>query len=296
MKSAVTIGTFDGIHLGHQALLNRTSKYAADRSLESVAYTFGKPPQNYLGRPKSLLMPSQTKLAHLKSYVDVVEVADFVSIQPLSPEDFVESILVKKLGAEVVVIGDNFCFGKNRAGNVETLKVLGSQLGFEVDVVDPVTISQKTVSSTAIREALKQGHVEEANMLLGKRHRIWGEVIKGAGHGRTIGYPTANLRVDSEILVPAEGIYAVRVITPGGDEKLGALYIGKRPTMENSDEISLEVHLLDVGDLDLYGAELELALCYYIRPDKKLDSEQELVAQIAQDLEEIRAYFQQEKS
>ena len=290
MKSVVTIGTFDGIHLGHRALLDLTTKIAAERAAQSLAYTFGKPPQNYLGRPKPLLMPPGIKLELLKKHMDRVEVADFVAIQPLTPEEFVETILITKLDAEVVIIGEDFCFGKNRQGNVQTLRDLGQNHDLQVEVVDPVSVEGKPVSSTAIREALKVGDVDSANVLLGKPHRIWGRVVEGEKQARELGFPTANLEIDPEVLIPADGIYAVEVVLDGAT-KPGALYVGKRPTTFESGQIAIEVHVIDEVNLDLYETVVELKLLKYIRNDQAFSSEEELKIQIARDIQSIRSFF-----
>jgi len=287
VKRAISIGTFDGIHLGHRALLERTAQLARAQSIRSLAYTFELPPQNYLGRRKSLLMPSEQKLQLLRNHVDEVEVSDFPKIQPLTPEEFVTQILVGELNAKFVVIGEDFCFGKNRQGNVTTLSQLSSIYDFEVEVVPPVQVGDHVVSSTAIREALREGDVKHATALLGKPHRIWGKVVPGAGEGRKLGYPTANLKIDPHVIVPRNGIYASLGLI-GGEYRPCALYIGHRPTTQIADDVSVELHVLDGFNLDLYGSELEVQLVEFIRGDREFDSVDELKSAIAQDIADIR--------
>lgn len=288
-KSVVTIGTFDGIHLGHRALLSAAREQASSRILTSVAYTFLKPPQNYLGTPKKLLMPPQTKLQLLRQHVDRVEIAEFLEIQPLSAEEFVINILVKRLCISVMIVGTDFRFGRDRQGNVSSLTELGNRLGFEVDVVLPIKINNEPVSSTAIRNALSSGDVERATRFLGARPRLWGEVIHGEGQATQLGFPTANLALDPDVLIPAPGIYAARVKF---EEKSypTALYIGSRPTF-GGEGISIEAHILDEDKIDLYGKSLEVELFQRIRGDRRFLSVEELQKQISADIDAVREYL-----
>lgn len=288
-ESVVTIGTFDGVHLGHQALLERTHTLARESDRVSVALTFPRPPQNYLGRPKKLLLPPKVRLALLKEHVDRVEVIDFPQVRGLSPEEFASKVLRERLEAEAVVVGEGFRFGHDRLGDISILKELGGKLGFAVEVVEAVTVEGETVSSTAIRTAIEAGDIERATRLLGRPPCLWGEVVPGAGQGRTLGFPTANLAVDPELLVPAEGVYAAQVLYR--DEGLaGALYIGRRPTFDGA-ELSIEVYILDGEGLQLYGEELEVQLLTRFREDKRFASPEELKAQIRADVEATREFF-----
>ncbi len=293
-KSAITIGTFDGIHLGHRALLAAARELAASKEIKSIAYTFERPPQNYFGNPKRLLLPPQKKLELLAKFVDQVEVADFPSIQSLAPEDFASQILVKRLGAVNVVVGEDFCFGKNRQGNVAVLQHLGDQLGFEVKVVHPIRINEEPVSSTAIRKALAEGDVERATRFLGERPGLWGHVVHGAGQARELGFPTANLALDPEVLLPAHGIYAVKAHF-NENIRPGALYIGDRPTFDGR-LTSIEVHVLDEHKLDLYGKEIGVKLYQRVRGDERFESIEALRAKIRADIEAVRDFFEEAKN
>jgi riboflavin kinase/FMN adenylyltransferase len=291
-RSVVTIGTFDGVHLGHRALLERTRELAAARGLSSVVLTFPRPPQNYLGRPKPLLMPAEKRKALLTKHVDQVVVVEFPEIQPLSPREFVTQILLERLRAAAVVVGEDFCFGRNRAGNTSTLAQLGRELGFEVHMIQPIFVDGERVSSTAIREALQEGNVERAAKLLGESPRLWGRVIPGEGQGRRLGCPTANLLLDPEVVLPAEGIYAARIFCKEVSRE-GALYIGRRPTLDGQ-RISVEVHLLDCpGELNLYGQELEAQVLRRLREDQRLATIEELREQIQKDLNVVRSFFRE---
>lgn len=289
--TAVTIGTFDGIHLGHRALLERTRELARERGFKSVVLTFPRPPQNYLGRPKRLLMPKDKRLARLGEYVDRVVVSDFPEIQNLSPRQFVLKVLQGRLNAAAVVVGENFRFGHGRQGDVQTLEKLGGELGIAVEILPPVMVGGELVSSTAIRRALQSGQIERAIELLGEPPRLWGKVIRGTGRGRALGFPTANLALDPELTVPAEGVYAAG-LSIQGEKYAAALYVGYRPTFDGK-ELSIEVYILPEGgkELDLYGKELEVELLTRLRGDLRFPTPAELQRQIGADVEAVRSFF-----
>ena len=284
--AAVTIGTFDGVHRGHQALLNRAHEFAQSQELTSVALTFRRPPQNELGSPKPLLLSPEEKLKLLGEHVDRVGALDFQEVRWLSPEAFVAEILQASYRARHVVTGPDFRFGRDRSGDVETLRSLGADYGMTVDVVDPVQVDGRAVSSTAIRELLREGAIADATELLGRWPRLVGRVVSGAGEGRRIGYPTANLDLDPEVLVPADGIYAAWT-RDGTKTRASALYVGERPTYR-AHARSVEVHLLDHPERSLHDQTLTVELVARVRPDQTFDSVEALKSQIAADLDEVR--------
>jgi riboflavin kinase/FMN adenylyltransferase len=295
-QTVVTIGTFDGVHLGHQALLRRAQQLARARGLLSVALTFERPPQNYLGQPKPLLIPPDKKIAILKQFIDHVEVLSFPEVQALTPQEFAARILRSELSAVVVVIGEDFRFGRDRQGDAQALQTLG----FDVEVVLSVTVDDEVVSSTAIRRALRQGDIERAHRLLGRPPQLWGRVVRGSGRGRLLGFPTANLAIDPELAVPAEGIYAAWARFDG-ETRPGALYIGRKPTfggtqlsveiylLENLEEVSRGSTELSEGPLELYGQEMEVQLLARIRGDRRFETIEDLRRQIEADVEAVRA-------
>ena len=290
-RTVVTIGTFDGVHRGHQALLQRARGRARERGLQSTALTFRRPPQNYLGNPKPLLMPPEKKIELLGRFVERVVVLDFPAVQDWTPRAFVEGVLLRDLHAQVVVVGEDFRFGKARSGDAETLRKLGKELGFSVEVVEAVTVDGEVVSSTAIRRALRAGEVERATKLLGRPPQLWGRVVPGSGRGRKLGFPTANLSIDPEVLVPAEGIYAAWALFQG-EKHPGALYIGCRPTLGEGEALSVEVYILGLHEkASLYDVELEVQLLTRIREDRRFDSLEALKAQIARDVARTREFF-----
>lgn len=284
--TAVSIGTFDGVHLGHQTLLNRAHERAQSQGLTSVALTFRRPPQNELGHPKPLLLPPAEKLAVLGEFVDRVGVLDFQRIRNLEPEAFVDQILYQTYRAGVIVTGSDFRFGRDRQGDVHALRSLGEAYGMTVEVVEPVDADGRPISSTAIRELLQEGLVRDAAELLGRRPRLVGEVVSGAGEGAKLGFPTANLHIDPEVLVPADGIYAAWVDLNNGRHP-SALYIGSRPTY-NAQERSVEVHLLTPPERSLRQCTLKVEMVERVRPDERFDSLDALKAQMAADVAEIR--------
>lgn len=288
-RAVVTIGTFDGVHLGHRALLERTAQLASAADLESVALTFELPPQNYLGHPKRLILPPARKVERLQQLVERVVLIDFPEIQPLFPEEFARQILYERLGASAVVVGTNYRFGRDQQGDVKRLQALGQAWGFRVEVIPPVLIDGQTVSSTAIREALARGDMGQATRLLGHAPHLWGRVERGAGRGRTLGVPTANLAIDPRLVVPEQGIFAARVFYKRWWE--AALYRGERATFAHDGQRSaVEVHLLDFEG-DLYSQELEVEIVQKIRDDRRFSTVEALVARITEDLAKIRRFF-----
>ncbi len=285
--SAVTIGTFDGVHRGHQTLLDRTHARAQAHGLTSVALTFRRPPQNEMGHPKPLLLPPEEKLTIMGEHVDRVGVLDFQAIRWLAPEAFVAEILRGSYNAQVVVTGSDFRFGRDRQGDVAMLRSLGAPHGMTVEIVEPVDADGHAISSTAIRRLLREGHVRDAAELLGRAPRLVGQVVSGAGEGKRLGYPTANLHVDPEVLVPADGIYAAWAHVHER-RRPSALYIGNRPTY-NAQDRSLEVHVLEPPERSLHGTTLRVELVERVRSDAKFDSLDALKAQIEADLHNVRA-------
>lgn len=285
--TALTIGTFDGVHRGHQALLRRARDYARSQGFESAALTFRRPPQNELGHPKPLLLPPDEKLSLLADHVDRVGVLDFQTVRYLTPEAFVGEILHGTYDARFIVTGSDFKFGRDRSGDVDTLRALGASYGMGVEVVEPVDADGRPISSTAIRQLLREGNVRDAADLLGRSPRLVGRVVSGAGEGKRIGYPTANLNVDPEVLLPADGIYAAWTHMTDDGRYPSALYVGKRPTY-NAQERSVEVHLLAPPERMLNDLTLRVELVDRVRADEKFDSVEALKAQIATDIGDVR--------
>jgi riboflavin kinase / FMN adenylyltransferase len=286
--TAVSIGTFDGVHVGHRAILEELGRQARARGLPSVAYAFTTPPRWALtGRgDRYLLLPVEARLRLLEQFVDRVVPASFEEVRNLSPDAFVRSILGGQLRARVVVEGESFRFGHDRTGDIVTLRSIGEPSGTDVITVPPVRIAGSPVSSTRIRDALERGDLSTARACLGRPPSLAGDVSRGDGIGNSLGFPTANLVLDSHILLPPDGIYLVYALAEG-DYLPGLLYLGTRPTLEDS-AFRCEVFLLDFPARTLYGRPMELELLEKIREDRAFPSMSALREQIESDVRTAR--------
>jgi len=283
-ETVVSIGSFDGIHLGHKRLLEETLKMAKSLGVTPAVLSFDPHPRLVLcPSPEFKLLTTLEEKTHLISKLGIehlVLIPFSLELATTSPELFVEEFLLDSLRVRGVVIGFNFRFGKNKEGTPEFLKKKGEIFGFEVLTVSPVEVNGTLVSSTNIRRFLLEGDIERANLLLGHGYLIKGKVIKGAGRGRCIGFPTANLGVPDKKLIPKPGVYAVWVKVKSKLYK-GAMNIGIKPTFDGK-ELSLEVHILNFSG-NLYGEELCVEVIARIREEKKFSSPQELEKQIKKD-------------
>ena len=288
---AVTIGVFDGIHCGHQRILERLLERAAGRP--ACLITFDPHPRAVLGtpQPNRLLTPIEERLEHLSRWpLAATAVLRFdAEMARMSYEDFAQRIFVAALGAQHLVLGYNVRIGRNREGTPETLAAAGSRLGYGVDLVAAVSVAGQIASSTAVRQHLDAGDVEAAAELLGRPYDLRGAVVRGAGRGRVLGIPTANLRLHPDKFVPRLGVYAVRVRIAEAPGRVwaGALNIGLAPTFAPDGPRSVEVHLLGF-ESDLYGKHLELDLLHRLRDEQRFPSVEALRAQIQADLDAVR--------
>ena len=294
-STVVTIGAYDGLHLGHQAVIAQVRAIAAERQAKSAVVTFDRHPATVV-RPESapkLLTDHEQRLELFEQTgIDAAVVLPFDEHQAQeSPLGFVERVLFKCLRTECVVVGDDFHFGRHREGNVTLLREYGTTYGFEVEPVHllarPDGIDEP-LSSTAIRRALAGGEVELAAKLLGRPFEARGVVVAGDKRGRLLGFPTANVEVPTRVCVPADGVYAGWYERPDGIAHPCAINLGRRPTFyEHADHSLLEAHLLDF-DGDLYGDRLIVELWSPIREQRRFDSLDELVAAIDADVERTR--------
>ena len=286
----VTVGTFDGVHLGHWSVLEEIGARAAAREGRSVLVTFDPHPLRIVRpemAPKLLTTLDEKKAVLAGSRLDFVVFLAFTpQLRQYSPRRFVTEILLGGLGMSELVIGYDHGFGRGRSGDVNTLRAIGAECGFAVDVVGAVHSGPAAISSSSIRRALADGRLADANRGLGRPYSIAGTVVPGDGRGRKLGFPTANLRVnDSDKLIPAEGIYACYVTVPAG-RFMGALHIGPRPTFPGAGA-AVEVFLLDF-DGELYGCEIRLELIERLRPVAAFDSADELAEQMRVDVVRAR--------
>ena len=283
MGVAATIGNFDGIHLGHQALFKKVIERARDMSLEPCVITFEPHTSKVIGKGVKLITPYDKKIILIRSSgIKRIEVIPFTeNLSKMEPEEFVKHYLVDKFHVKYLIVGFNHTFGYKGRGNVEMLKKLGEKHGFVVEVFPPFEINGETVSSTRIRNLISEGKLEEANRLLGREFFIHGRVVEGKGLGRKIGFPTANIETMQELLPPT-GVYPCYVEVDGRTYK-GIANIGTCPTF-HGDKMSIEVHIFDF-DRDIYGKEITIRLKPRIREERKFGSVYELTSQIKKDVE-----------
>ena len=293
--SVVTIGAYDGVHLGHRAVIDEVRRLADDLDARSAVVTFDKHPA-FVVRPESAppqLTDLEQKLELLDDTgLDITAVVHFDESRATeSPEDFVAEVLVGCLGARAVVVGEDFHFGYQRRGNVALLRQLGAEAGFEVlpvPLLARVDGIDEPVSSTAIRRALAGGEVDVAARLLGRPYEARGIVVRGDQRGRLLGFPTANVEVPNQVCLPADGVYAGWYERPDGIVHPCAINLGRRPTFyEHADHSLLEAHLLDFSD-DLYGERAEVRFAEFLRSERKFDGVDALVAQLKHDIEHTR--------
>ena len=293
--TVATIGAYDGVHLGHQAVIAEVRRRAAQIGARSAVVTFDRHPAAVV-RPESaprLLTGIDQKLELLAATgVDATVVVPFdEQASTESAEGFVERVLVGCLGVRTVVVGEDFHFGHQRRGNVALLRAMGEQHGFDVDglrLVPRVDGVDEPVSSTAIRRALAGGQVEVAARLLGRPFEVRGAVVRGDQRGRQLGFPTANVEVPSAMALPADGVYAGVYVRPDGSRHGCAINLGRRPTFyEHADHSLLEAHLLDFSG-DLYGEAATVEFVAFLRSERKFAGIEALVAQLRHDIDAAR--------
>jgi riboflavin kinase / FMN adenylyltransferase len=284
----VALGNFDGVHMGHRAIVQTAISRAAAHAGTAFVLTFHPTPAKVLTpeRAPQLILTPEDKLELLRrSGIDAVIVVNFTpALSRLSPAEFARDYILGKLGARVVVVGHSVSFGHRRAGNAQVMVELGQKMGFETEVVGPITIEGGVVSSTRIRELITAGDLPEAARLLGRNHFLRGTVVRGRERGRTIGFPTANIDSATECL-PPDGVYATRLVLADG-AFASITNIGMRPTFDEAAR-TIEAHIFDF-DRDIYGANVRLDLVERIRSERKFDSGEALAAQITQDLKRAR--------
>ena len=288
--SVVTIGTFDGVHIGHQEIIKSLVKNAHSTEDKSVILTFYPHPRLILqqGVDLKLITTLQEKISLLeKTELDYLIIEPFTKeFSRLTALDFVRDILVKELKMKKLVIGYDHHFGRNREGNFEQLQEYGKVYGFEVEEIPAQDIQNISVSSTKIRKALEEGNIEKANLYLGYEFMITGRVIHGRGLGTKWNYPTINIQLEEKYkLIPKAGVYIVKTIL-NNMNVFGIMNIGFRPTVGGKHQ-TIEVHLLDYN-ADLYGANIQVQLSYRLRDEQKFSSVDKLIAQIKQDEKKAR--------
>lgn len=285
----LTLGNFDGVHCGHQQILRRLVEVARDINGQAVVLTFHPHPAVILApehAPK-LITDWRARVEQIAAFgVDAIIMQHFTrAFSQITAEDFVHRFLVDGLGVRGVVVGHRVSFGHNRGGHATTLRQLGDRYGFSVEVVGPVEVAGILVSSSTVRRAISHGDLARAQLLLGRTPSVAGRVVQGHHRGKGLGFPTANLRI-GRLVLPPDGVYAVRVRVPGDTWWPGVANLGFNPTFHQH-ERSLEAHLFDFGQ-DLYGERIEIAFVQRLRGEEKFPSAEALAQQIARDVQAAR--------
>lgn len=289
-RSVVAVGVFDGVHLGHQRLLHQLLEMSSTLQAVPTVVTFGNHPDQVLhGKAPPLLVsvPHRLRLLRRTGVQRLVLLQFEPRLQNMTPRDFAERVLVRSLRARGLLLGYDSSLGKDRAGTPQCFRALGGELGFEVHTGAPFEVDGQPVSSTAIRSAIARGDLALAHRYLGRYPGAFGTVVHGSARGRSLGFPTANVALESAALPPA-GVYAVEAIVDGTSHR-GVANLGTRPTFAGGekDGVVLEVHLLDF-DGDLYGRELEVTFRQLLRPERRFPDAAALRAQIALDIAQAR--------
>lgn len=287
-KPVVTIGTFDGVHLGHQKVILRLQEFAKQHDGETIIFTFHTHPRLITSPNENnlrLLTTLNEKIKLFEKYgIDHLIIYTFdKSFSELSYSEFVEKLLVEKIGTHCLVVGYDHKFGKNREGGFDYLKKCAEKFKFEIERLDALLVEEDSVSSTKIRNALQNGEIEKANHYLGYQFTLHGTVVEGKQLGRKLGFPTANIEAsDKNKIIPGYGVYAVKVELNGAEYN-GMLNIGTRPTFNNNaDNRSIEVNIFDFEG-DIYGKEITLKFIGKIRDEKKFETVEMLVYQLEKD-------------
>ena len=292
--TGVGLGNFDGLHIGHMALINTLISECRLNDLQSVVYTFKKHPDTMLR--KTLITPiittNEMKTRLLASTgLDILCYQDFdEAFSRLSPDEFIKNILVDTLNIRLAVVGFNYRFGYMGRGDVEYLRKSGEKFGFRVIVIPPVKVNSEVVSSTLIREYIKKGKIERVFQLLGRHFSLYGTVVDGKRVGRTLGFPTANITAHPDMVVPANGVYITK--TKYDDKWVNSITnVGVAPTLKNKNVFSIETHLLDFNE-DIYGKDIEVCFIHKLRGEKKFENIEALKHQVESDIRKARAYWE----
>lgn len=293
MNEVIALGFFDGVHLGHGALLKRTVELARALGATAAACTLDPHPMALMDKAQPLLTtPAERERLMEELYgVEVVHILPFDQTMMTLPwESFVTDVLVEKFHACHLVAGYDYRFGHRGQGTADRLRALCARLGLGCDILGEVTLEGQRVSSSAIRAMVAAGEVERACRFLGHPYRLAGQVRHGKGLGRTLGFPTVNLELDPSVQLPALGVYAARAHLPGGQTALAAVNIGRRPTVNDGQDVSVEGFLLDMEG-QFYDQSVALDLYHRLRPERKFDTLEALRGAVMENADQVRQYF-----
>ena len=293
-ETVVAVGNFDGIHVGHQALIKRTVKSARISGIKSAVFTFNNHPKNVLAGKRVIknIMYPEEKLEMLKKMgIDYVFSIDFdYSISHTPPEEFITEILMKKLRMKELYCGFNYHFGFKAEGDTDLLMKVGRRRGFSIHVMEPVKVMGRVVSSTLIRELIANGRIDEANIMLGRNYSMGGEVVRGNMIGRTIGFPTSNILIDEAMVTPSNGVYITKC-NYNFIEYPGITNVGIKPTIGDNKRV-VETHIFDFNK-DIYGRMIKVEFVKKIRDEMKFPSVDALAEQIQADCQTARNYHEE---
>ncbi|QLC67040.1 bifunctional riboflavin kinase/FAD synthetase [Flavobacterium sp. LPB0248] len=292
-KTILTLGTFDGVHIGHKKILERITQQTENGKYESLVLTFFPHPRMVLQEKSEIRLlntiDEKIKLLEATGIENLVVHPFNESFSRLTAEEFVRTILVEKFQIQKIIIGHDHRFGRNRTANIDDLIAFGLEYGFEVEQISAEEIQDVSVSSTKIRKALNEGNMALANEYLGYSYFLNGTIVKGKQLGRTIGFPTANIQIEEDYkLIPKIGVYVVKAIV-NGETVFGMMNIGFNPTV-NGEKQTIEVHLFNF-DKDIYDQKIEVSLLHYIREEQKFGSLDALKAQLNQDQTDSLAFI-----
>lgn len=294
-NSVVTLGKFDGLHMGHQLLLSEVLA-RKEEGYQTAMFTFSLHPYNLFSEKEvKLIYTNEEKVYKLKEIgLDVLIAYPFTKeTASLEPEEFIKQVLVEKCDAKILVVGDDFCFGKDRKGNVSLLKEYADVYGYQVIALDKIQYHNHVVSSTRVREELQKGNMEEVNAMLLQPFFIRGEVVHGHKLGRTLGVPTINIIPPESKLLPPNGVYASQVCVDGNTYH-GVTNIGYKPTIGGEVSLGVETYIFDYEG-DLYERVVQVSLHHYIRPEMRFADLTQLKEQINHDMKQAKAYFEKNK-
>ncbi len=292
-NSVVTVGTFDGVHLGHQSIIETLCMRAKTIGGRSVAMTFHPHPREVVGQEQVKYLSTLEERLHFFELlnVDAVRIVNFTyEFSRSSPQDFYEQYVVRQIGVKEVVVGHDHMFGRDRKAGILELQDIGKKFGFNTVSVSPLSLNGDIVSSSFVRKLVESGDVERTKMFLGHPYSLQGTVINGDGRGKQIGFPTANIQPDNpNKLVPASGVYVVKTEI-NSNTYYGMMNIGVRPTFNANLQVVIEVHIFDFAS-DLYGKAIKVYFLKRLREEKKFSSKEELVAQLKIDEQQSKQYL-----
>ena len=284
--TGIGLGNFDGMHLGHMALISSLVDYCKIKGLVSVIYTFENHPENILSKEASvpMLITNEKKAQILgTTNLDCIYFENFDDdYSMMTPESFVEDILVNKFRARLVVVGFNYRFGYKGQGDTEILEKTGAQYGIKTIVIPPVTVDGNVISSTLIRELVRKGHMENVMKYLGRNYSVRGKVCKGRKMGSTLGFPTANISPDKNLIIPDNGVYLTNTIL-NGITLPSITNIGRNPTVVDSGYYGIETHILNYNE-DIYNKDIEVCFIKKLRDEKKYINQEALIIQVKNDI------------